>query len=116
VNAAKAQFFSAYNAALTATAAQPVAVAADATGVVPYIHEEIEAEPYIHVEVPAEPYVHQEGDSAPVAVAEQPAAAPVINNPVFNLDSTAFAPVQQVAFAGGCYNWKGEGVPCRTVF
>ena len=121
VNAAKAQFYSAYNAALAATTAgQPAAapVAADADGIVPYIHEEIEAEPYVHVEIPAEPYIHKGGAAvaaeAPIAVAEQP-AAPAFN---FNLDNTVYnnIPVQQVAFTGTCYNWRGEGVPCRTNF
>jgi hypothetical protein len=62
----------------------------------------------------------QEGpsdDSAPVAVATA-ATAPVINNPAFQLNNAVFsAPVVgQLPFAGTCYNWKGEGVPCRTVF
>jgi hypothetical protein len=56
VNAAKAQFFAAYNAAVAATGpVQPAADVADAG----YVHEEIAAEPYVHIEIPAEPYIHQ---------------------------------------------------------
>jgi len=116
VEAAKQQFYAAYNSALAATASGPapvvVAASVDDTSApvaLPYLHEEIEAEPYIHVDIPAEPYVHEEPaeglDDVSVAV-----AGPVINNPVFA------GPVQQVAYTGGCYNYRGEGVPCRTIF
>merc|ERR1711874_570037 len=35
-------------------------LAATATALPAYVHEEIAAEPYIHQEIPAEPYVHIE--------------------------------------------------------
>ena len=35
-------------------------LAATATALPAYVHEEIPAEPYIHEEIPAEPYVHIE--------------------------------------------------------
>jgi hypothetical protein len=46
---------------------------------------------------------------------KQPAA--YVNNPAYTLDNNYFNNlVQQVAFAGGCYNCKGERVPCRKTF
>jgi hypothetical protein len=120
VNAAKAQFFSAYNQAFAASApTQQVADAENSPNAISYVHEDIEAEPYIHVEIPAEPYIHQEGpaDDGVVPVAAPQQAAAYVNNPVFSLDTQAYnGPVQQSTFTGGCYNWKGEGVPCRTTF
>ncbi len=114
VEAAKQQFYAAYNSALAATASgpAPVVVAASvddssAPAALAYVHQEIEAEPYIHEEIPAEPYIHEE----PVEGLDTGAVvAPVINNPVIA------GPVQQVAYTGGCYNFRGEGVPCRSVF
>ena len=117
VNAAKAQFFAAYNSAFAAAAAPVQQVDDTSVPALGYVHDEIVAEPYVHVDIPAEPYIHQEGpsDETYVAVAEQPAG--YVNNPAYTLDNSYFNnPVQQVAYAGGCYNWKGEGVPCRTTF
>ena len=67
-----------------------------------------EAEPYVHVDIAAEPYVHIEGDVAP---APAPVQAPVqyAQAPVYA--QAPAAPVQQAL--SGCFNWKGEGVPCR---
>ena len=117
VQAAKAQFAAAWNAAANRNAVPvapvhhapiaPVAVAAPVA-----VHSNFEdgetypeAEPYIHDPTGdvAEAYVHIAGPAAPAA----PVAAPA---PVFNtVPVAAPAPVA----AGGCYNWKGEGVPCR---
>lgn len=111
----------------------------------PYLHEEVTAVPYIHEDVPALPYVHDESVDAPAApvqvAAPVQAPAPVqVQAPAYqpaayaaypaNFGHFAFnqgfngyapvAPVQPVAVpqqrAGGCYNWKGEGVQCRTQF
>merc|ERR1712083_33194 len=110
VQAAKAQFAAAWNAAAQRNAVAPVPVAAPVAPVAAAynfapvvaaapvatarLYEDgqtwPEAEPYVHEEIAAEPYVHIE----PAHVA----AAPV-------------APVAPVA--AGCFNWKGESVPCR---
>ena len=122
VQAAKQQFAAAWNAAAQRNAVPvapihnvapiapvapvaPVAVAANYEDgqtwpeAVPYVHEEIAAEPYVHIEGPS-------GEAAPVAPVAAPIApiAPVA--PVINYNNNL----------GGCYNWKGEGVPCRTQF
>ena len=97
VQAAKAEFAKAWNAA-AARNAQPVApiayeqqrslaFAPAAAPVVPVANALNfedgetwpEAEPYVHVEIPAEPYVHIEGDAAPAA---EPYVAPVQAAPV----------------------------------
>merc|ERR1712018_808035 len=126
VQAAKAQFAAAWNAAASRNAVPvapihhvpapvaPYAVAAPVAAPVPVaVAADFEdgesypaAEPYIHYATGdvAIPYVHVEGPSAPAAP-----AAPVIATPTFNtVPVAAPAPV-----AGGCYNYKGEGVPCR---
>lgn len=144
VYAAKQQFASAYNQAARAAAsaspnyapaqqaayaAQPAAYApveeADPgnsyPAAEPYIHVEVAAEPYVHVEVPAEPYVHIEParkrggrpvqQAAPAYQPQQPIAPTYINNP-----QPAYNQYNQYNRYGGCYNWKGEGVECRTQF
>merc|ERR1711994_190439 len=104
------------------------AAAFAAPQIVPYVHEEIPAEPYVHQEIEAEPYVHIEPEISPLAlgivrpapaqqqfVPQQQFAAPV---------QQQFVPQQQFAqpqlangaWAGGCYNNLGEGVPCRQKF
>merc|ERR1739848_344871 len=119
VQAAKAQFAAAWNAAAArnAVAPTPVDTFRSAAPVAPVQHfapvQQFapvvqaapvsydglyedgetwpEAEPYIHEDIPAEAYVHIE--------------------PAYN---AAPAPVAHVApVAAGCFNWKGEGVPCR---
>ena len=114
VNAAKSQFFAAYNQAFAASAPTQPELEASPNALA-YQHENIDAEPYVHVEIPAEPYVHIDGPSDDSAApAQQFQQAEVyVNNPAFSFDNS---PVQQVAYSGGCYNWKGEGVPCRTNF
>lgn len=117
VQAAKAQFAAAWNAAAQRNTIAPTPIAAPAFApvaapapvvntaglyedgetwpeAVPYVHEEIAAEPYVHIEGPSAP-------AAPVAPVVAPVATPVA------------APVTFNTVAGGCYNWKGEGVPCR---
>ena len=71
------------------------ALSAPAPQEVPYLHQEIPAEPYIHVEIAAEPYIHQEPLLAPSALGQVP---------------TGYA---GPAWAGGCINNLGQGVPCR---
>ena len=137
VQAAKNQFAQAYNLAASRAAA-PSAVPVNvedpsnySPAAEPYIHEEIPAVPYVHEEIAAEPYVHiagrKSGGAAPVqqaAPAYQPAAPaynPVQNaGPAYNLNlgypgynQPAAAPA---TFTGTCYNWRGEGVPCRKQF
>merc|ERR1719362_806999 len=104
--------------------------------IVPYEHVEIAAEPYVHQEISAEPYVHIEPELTAEALGiinrsqrpqAAPAAAPVVAPQQFaapvqqfvpQQQFAQFAPVQgvQAAWAGGCYNNLGEGVPCRQKF
>merc|ERR1712024_421081 len=116
VQAAKAQFAAAWNAAAARNAAPvapihhaaapvaqfapvaPVAVAVNANfedgesypAAEPYVHEEIEAEPYQYIAGPSAP-------SAPVAPAA-PVAPVTFNNVIAGVSS-------------GCFNYKGESVP-----
>merc|ERR1739840_65618 len=87
VQAAKAQFAAAWNAAAARNAA-PVAPIHHAAA--PYVHVDIPAEPYVHEEIEAEPYQYIAGPSAPVT----------FNNVIAGVSS-------------GCFNYKGESVPCR---
>lgn len=112
----------------------------------PYIHEEIPAEPYIHLEGESTPVAAPVQPAAPVApIAPAPAFAPAAPAYNFNLGYPGYyladtpevqAAKQQFAAAynaalpavaapaapagapwhGGCYNWLGEGVQCRTQF
>merc|ERR1711872_983613 len=87
------------------------AAAFAAPQIVPYVHEEIPAEPYVHQEIEAEPYVHIEPEISPLALGiVRPNAAPAAPQ--------QFAQPQLAngAWAGGCYNNLGEGVPCRQKF
>merc|ERR1712001_790271 len=113
VQAAKAQFAAAWNAAAARNAAPvapihhaevarfapvaPVAVAVNAS------FEDGEsypaAEPYVHVDIPAEPYQYIAGPSAPAAPVA-PVAPVTFNNVIAGVSS-------------GCFNYKGESVPCR---
>merc|ERR1719305_621304 len=94
--------------------------------IVPYVHQEISAEPYVHIEpeLTAEALGiinrsqrHQAALAAAPVVAPQQFAAPV-QQFVPQQQFAQFAPVQgvQAAWAGGCYNNLGEGVPCRQKF
>merc|ERR1712064_7631 len=138
VQAAKQQFAAAYNAAASRAAA-PQAVPA---GIEDPSNYSPAAEPYVHEEIPAEEYVHIAGKNAAVAAPAQPAApayAPVAPaapayapvqaaGPNYNLNfgfpgyagyqpaAPAYQPAAPATFAGTCYNWKGEGVPCREQF
>ena len=129
VQAAKAQFAAAWNAAAQRNAVPvapihnvaPVAPVAPTARVAPAFNAAPvvagnyedgqtwpEAVPYVHEEIAAEPYVHQE------PALNEAVAAPVVA-PTFN--AAPVAPIAPVApVQGGCYNWKGEGVPCRTQF
>ena len=125
VQAAKAQFAAAWNAAAQRNSVPVAPIAAPVAPVAPAFNAALvsaapviagnyedgqtwpEAVPYVHEEIPAEAYVHLE----PALNEPSSVAAPVVA-PVFNAAPVApVAPVQ-----GGCYNWKGEGVPCRTTF
>ena len=119
VQAAKQQFAAAWNAAAQRNAVPvapihapvaPIAPVAPVVNVAPANYEDgepwPEAVPYVHEEIPAEPYVHIEGPSAQ--------AAPVA--PVAPIAPIAPAAPVYTNNLGGCYNWKGEGVPCRTQF
>merc|ERR1712064_190517 len=131
VQAAKQQFAAAYNAAASRAAA-PQAVPA---GIEDPSNYSPAAEPYVHEEIPAEEYVHIAGKNAAVAAPAQPAApayAPVAPaapayapvqaaGPNYNLNFgfpgyAGYQPAAPATFAGTCYNWKGEGVPCREQF
>merc|ERR1712083_343528 len=85
VQAAKAQFAAAWNAAAQRNAVAPVPVAAPVATAGLYEDGQTwpEAEPYVHEEIAAEPYVHIE--PAHVAAAPVAPAAPVVQ---------AAAPVQ----------------------
>merc|ERR1712173_101662 len=107
--------------------------------IVPYVHEEIPAEPYVHQEIKAEPYVHIEPEISPLALGiVRPNAAPAAPQQFAAPAQQQFVPQQQFAapvqqqfvpqqqfaqpqlangaWAGGCYNNLGEGVPCRQKF
>merc|ERR1711945_49254 len=131
VQAAKNQFAQAYNLAASRSAA-PSAVPANVEDpgnysppAEPYIHEEIPAVPYVHEEVAAEPYVHIGGKNSAAAPVQQ--AAPAYNpvqaaGPAYNLNlgfpgyNQPYQPAAPATFTGTCYNWRGEGVPCRKQF
>merc|ERR1712001_361577 len=114
VQAAKAQFAAAWNAAAARNAAPvapihhaaapvaPVAVAVNANfedgesypAAEPYVHVDIPAEPYVHEEIEAEPYQYIAGPSAPAAPVA-PVAPVTFNNVIAGVSS-------------GCFNYKGE--------
>ena len=129
VQEAKQQFAAAYNAAAQASAA-PYPIPAgveDPANYSPaaeaYVHVDIPAEPYIHKEVDALPYLHIEptSDVAPAQPAG-PAYAPAQPaGPVYNLnlrfpEPAGYQPVAPAYHPGTCYNWRGDGGPCRKVF
>ena len=84
-----------------------VSAAVAAPQILPYVHQEVEAEPYIHQEIEAEPYVHLEPALAPEALGE--------TNYAFAPQVAAFAPADNViAYSnnGLCRNNLGSIVPC----
>merc|ERR1712210_33405 len=132
VQAAKAQFAAAWNAAAARNQVAPVhEVARSAQAFVPAapvqqyapvstagLYEDGEtwpdAEPYVHIDPENVPYVA----AAPVAPVAAPVqqyapvqqAAPAYYNPA----AYAYAPVAPVApVKAGCFNWKGVAVECR---
>merc|ERR1719174_3229566 len=131
VQAAKAQFAAAWNAAAARNQVAPVhEVARSAQAFVPAapvqqyapvstagLYEDgetwPEAVPYVHEDIAAEAYVPPA--VAPVAAPVQQyapvqQAAPAYYNPA----AYAYAPVAPVApVKSGCFNWKGVAVECR---
>merc|ERR1711935_307801 len=141
VQAAKAQFSAAYNAAAQRNTIAPVVQAAP-------VYEDgqtwPEAEAYIHEDIAAEAYVHLEpafkaGPVAPAAPVFQAAApvwqqaaqvAQVADTPEVQAAKAEFAaaysaalqrngiapaPVAPIApVREGCFNWKGQSVQCRV--
>merc|ERR1739840_481 len=115
VQAAKAQFAAAWNAAAARNAAPvapihhaaaPVAQFAPVAPVAVAVNANFEdgesylaAEPYVHEEIEAEPYQYIAGPSAPAAPVA-PVAPVTFNNVIAGVSS-------------GCFNYKGESVPCR---
>merc|ERR1719356_2195810 len=85
---------------------------------VPYVHQEIEAEPYVHIEPEISPLALGIVRPNAAPAAPQQFAAPAQQQ--FVPQQQFAAPVQQQfangAWAGGCYNNLGEGVPCRQKF
>lgn len=143
VQAAKQQFAAAYNAAVSrggAPQALPAGIEDPSNyspAAEPYVHVEIPAEPYVHNEVEAEPYVYVAGQdvaapvqpaapaytpAAPAYTPAAPAYAPVqAAGNAYNLnfafpDYAGYQPAAPATFTGTCYNWRGEGVPCRSQF
>jgi hypothetical protein len=130
VTEAKHQFAAAYNAAARAAAAASPAAGpvvgvsddgSDSPAALPYVHEEILAEPYVHSEVPALA-ADQQQQEVPLAAPQQQ-----IQQAAFSFNSIPQQQQQQPqfhnlnqqpisSFNGACFNWKGEGVPCRTDF
>jgi len=135
VQAAKAQFAAAWNAAAARNQVAPVhEVSRSAQHFVPAapvqqyapvavagLYEDgetwPEAEPYVHEDIPAEAYVHIEPANVPyVAAPVAPVAAPVQQAApaYYNPAAYAYAPVAPVApVKAGCFNWKGVAVECR---
>merc|ERR1711928_300454 len=98
-------------------------LAATATALPAYVHEEIPAEPYIHQEIAAEPYVHIEPpiDDLTLGIIrpnQQQQQYQQYQQP----QQQYFQQPQQPAgyangpWAGRCVNNKGEGVECRRKF
>ena len=104
---------------LSALVAAASAAPAD---IVPYVHQEIEAEPYIHLEPALDDSVLGLTPEAQGVIAGRslPQTAPVVNyNPApinYNPAPVNYNPAPINYNAGGCYNNLGEGVPCRTQF
>ena len=80
---------------------------------VPYVHEDIAAEAYVHIEPANVPYIA--APAAPVAAPVQQYAPVQQAAPAYyNPAAYAYAPVAPVApVKAGCFNWKGVAVECR---
>merc|ERR1712004_773158 len=105
-------------------------LAATATALPAYVHEEIPAEPYIHEEIPAEPYVHIEPpiDDLTLGIIRpyQQPQQQVYQQPQQYFQQPQpqqyFQQPQQPAgyangpWAGRCVNNLGQGVECRRQF
>merc|ERR1712076_25727 len=106
-------------------------LAATATALPAYVHEEIAAEPYIHEEIPAEPYVHIEPpiDDLTLGIIrpnqQQPQQYVQPQQPQQYAQPQQYQqpqqqyfqqPQQPVGWAGRCVNNLGEGVECRRKF
>merc|ERR1719410_2590843 len=96
------------------------AAASAAPQIVPYIHEEIEAEPYVHEEPELSPLalgIINRNQPAAAPVAPQQFAAPVVQQqfvPQVAPQQIAAAPIAGV-WSGTCLNNLGQGVACRAV-
>ena len=111
-------------------------LAATATALPAYVHEEIPAEPYIHEEIPAEPYVHIEPpiDDLTLGIIRPNQQQQVYQQPqqqVYQQPQQYFQqpqpqqyfqqPQQPAGYANGpwagrCVNNLGQGVECRRQF
>merc|ERR1712172_147320 len=80
-------------------------LAATATALPAYVHEEIAAEPYIHQEIAAEPYVHIEPPIDDLTLG--------IIRPGQHQQHQQPAGYANGPWAGRCVNNLGEGVECR---
>merc|ERR1711971_147462 len=96
-------------------------LAATATALPAYVHEEIAAEPYIHQEIAAEPYVHIEppiddltlGIIRPDQQQQQQYQQPQVQQ---YQQPQQYAGYANGPWAGRCVNNLGEGVECRRKF
>ena len=110
-------------------------LAATATALPAYVHEEIAAEPYIHQEIAAEPYVHIEPpiDDLTLGIIranqQQPQQYQQPQVQQYQQPQQYLQPQQQYfqqpqqpagyangPWAGRCVNNLGEGVECRRQF
>merc|ERR1740123_638375 len=97
-------------------------LAATATALPAYVHEEIAAEPYIHQEIAAEPYVHIEPpiDDLTLGII-RPDQQQQYQQPQVLQYQQPQQPQQPAGYANGpwagrCVNNLGEGVECRRKF
>merc|ERR1712106_296163 len=106
-------------------------LAATATALPAYVHEEIAAKPYIHQEIAAEPYVHIEPaiDDLTLGVIRPNQQQQQYQQPQVQQYQQYQQPQQQYfqqpqqpagyangPWAGRCVNNLGEGVECRRKF
>merc|ERR1712076_226804 len=90
-------------------------LAATATALPAYVHEEIAAEPYIHEEIPAEPYVHIEPpiDDLTLGIIRPNQQQPQQYQQPQVQQHQQPAGYANGPWAGRCVNNLGEGVECR---
>merc|ERR1719288_342265 len=99
------------------------AAASAAPQIVPYEHEEIEAEPYVHIEPELTPealgIINRNKPAAAPVVAPQQFAAPAVQQQFIPAQVApqqfASAPVAAGVWTGTCVNNLGQGVACRAV-